>query len=1045
MRIVIDLQVCQHGTPDDARTSLALAQALVRQAGAHEVWIALGTQWPDTIEALRHAFAGLLPAERVRAFDSLNVEGNEARANWLRLASQQLRDNFLLNLAPDAVFAPALFARENGDATCAPRSPSADILTAFSIDGEAPWQRNLDSLRYADLLLVSSAAGRDAQIAAYGKAPEKVVELAADHDTNAERIWSLLGSALAARQSGAAPAKRPRLAYLSPLPPEQSGIADYSAAMVLELSRWYDIDIIVDQPNVTGLAAHFAVRDPAWFDAHADEFDRKLYHFGNNHMHRHLFELLQRHPGTVVLHDFFLSGVVDQMDRGGYRPGAFYQALYQSHGYTGLADHERLGRNEAIWAMPANKTVLDHAMGVIVHSPYARALATRWYGAEAAQEWRLAPLPRTPLAQQAPAVRRDAARARLDLGAEDFIVCSFGMMGDTKLNDELIDAFLASPLANDKRCQLIFVGQNAGTEYGAAVAQKIAASPVAKRIVITGFVSPETYADYAAAADIAVQLRRMSRGETSAAILDCLLYGAATIINAHGAGADVPDDVVLKLADNFTVNELSAALGRLHSDPVLRTGLGQRGAAFVASEHAPGRAGQLYHEAIEHFATHRPQVHYRQLLKSLSRLPAPAVEDGDDLLATARAIAFNQPPAAPRQLFVDVSALRGTDLKTGIQRVVRSVLQALVATPPPGFRIEPVFGEGANRPYRYARAFMLDMLGITPQQLTLEDAPIEARPGDIFLGLDLFTNGTSQNRQLLQDLRRRGVQVHFVVYDILPMLRPECFPYGTEEYFGIFLDTVTQVADGIVCISRAVADELAQWMEPRSNPRQSPLKLGWFHLGADINASRPSFGLPDNAALVFENIDSRPSLLMVGTLEPRKGHGQVLAALDILWKQGVEVNLIIVGKEGWMVEQVATRLKNHPQREQRLFWLAGASDEMLVQLYQKCSALLAASEGEGFGLPLIEAAQHGIPIIARNLPVFQEVAGTHAFYFDATTPVALAEELNRWLEQLSAGEAPTSAAMPWLTWNQSAQQLMDVILGQQWYRELAYPSPGKNS
>ena len=111
--------------------------------------------------------------------------------------------------------------------------------------------------------------------------------------------------------------KRPRLAYVSPLPPEQSGIADYSAELIPELARHYDIDVIVDQPKVSDLevVANCPVRDPAWFADNAASYDRILYHFGNSPFHKHMFDLLERFPGTVVLHDFFLSSVAFHLER----------------------------------------------------------------------------------------------------------------------------------------------------------------------------------------------------------------------------------------------------------------------------------------------------------------------------------------------------------------------------------------------------------------------------------------------------------------------------------------------------------------------------------------------------------------------------------------------------------------------------------------------------------------------------------------------------------------------------------------------------------
>ena len=107
---------------------------------------------------------------------------------------------------------------------------------------------------------------------------------------------------------------------------------------------------------------------------------------------------------------------------------------------------------------------------------------------------------------------------------------------------------------------------------------------------------------------------------------------------------------------------------------------------------------------------------------------------------------------------------------------------------------------------------------------------------------------------------------------------------------------------------------------------------------------------------------------------------------------------------------------------------------MLQQVYDASSVLLAASSGEGFGLPLIEAARHGLPILARDLPVFQEVAGDHAMYFSGDAPQDLAASLQHWLELHERGEVVSSAGMNWLSWKESARQLKALVLGEgDWY------------
>ena len=1015
MRLVIDLQSCQNGAARAPDAVLALAGALLRQAGAratpHTVLLALSAALPQHIDRLRLAFADLPPAQLL----SYEVPAGHG---WSHHAATLVRDGFLASLNPDAVFAPGLFDVALHDTVFGPGPDGVAMVytEAGAADDPALAERQRAALRGAALVLPPVGAGLDAEAAA-------------------EALWTALEQAHAvalARHAGAGPA-RPSLAYISPLPPEKSGIADYSVELIAELEPYYDITLVVAAASAGGVAAtalgaRLPLLTAEQFDQQAPRFARRLYHFGNSNAHQYMFPLLERHPGIVVLHDFFLSGVIDNMERDGVQPLAYVRALYASHGYSGLLAHQQLGHNPSIWAMPSNKSVLDQAAGVIVHADFSRTLAEQWYGPGSADNWRTLPLLRGLPPQagaQTPAALRAAARRQLGIGEHEFVVCSFGMLGPTKLNDRLLDAFLATPLAQRIDCRLLFVGENEGGQYGAELARRIAAAaddtPAA--IAITGFVSAADYQHYLAASDVAVQLRTQTRGETSASVLDCLLHGVPTIINAHGAAASLPDAVLVKLPDLFEDAELGAALAGLHAQPERRARLAEAGRDHVRRHHAPAEVGRQYHAAIEALTRTAAAAHYRQLVAAVSAI-RPAPDDGD-LIRAAAAIAANQPATAPRQMLVDISALVQSDHKTGIQRVVRSIVLALIKAPPAGYRVEPVYSEGGNRSYRYARSFTAQMLGVRSPQL--EDAPVETRAGDLFLGLDLATNITSQNQPLLLALRRRGVAVWFVVYDLLPVLRPDCFTPAVDKYYADYLDAITYAADGIVTISRAVADELAAWLATRPNRRQAPLKLSHFHLGADIDASAPSAGLPDNAAHVLQTLAQAPTLLVVGTLEPRKGQAQALAACELLWARGLEVNLVIVGKNGWMVEALVERLARHPQREQRLFWLPGVSDQMLQLLYQHSSALLAASEGEGFGLPLIEAAQHRLPIIARAIPVFREVAGAHAYYFDGGAP-ELAAAIEAWLALRAAGHAPASADMPWLTWQQSAQQLQQAIL-----------------
>ena len=192
--------------------------------------------------------------------------------------------------------------------------------------------------------------------------------------------------------------------------------------------------------------------------------------------------------------------------------------------------------------------------------------------------------------------------------------------------------------------------------------------------------------------------------------------------------------------------------------------------------------------------------------------------------------------------------------------------------------------------------------------------------------------------------------------------------------------------------------------------------------------------MPEDAQVVLDRLAQAPSFLMVSTVEPRKGHQQTLEAFELLWARGVDANLVIVGKQGWQ-KAIAALLHNHPQFGKHLFWLKGISDEYLEKVYTASACLVAASEGEGFGLPIVEAAQHQLPILARDIPVFREIAGEHAFYFDGLEPARLATALEKWLSLDAVGAAPQSSGIQRLTWAESAEQLKRRICGHGGYKQ----------
>lgn len=576
-------------------------------------------------------------------------------------------------------------------------------------------------------------------------------------DDSARRALAALENFVAGRVTPAVelPRARPRLAYVSPLPPDRSGIADYSAELLPELARHYQIDVISPLAQLADpwMRANCTLRSPDWLRAHAAHYDRVLYHFGNSHFHQHMFALLDEIPGVVVLHDFFLSGIAAHMESSGYRPGFWVDALYVSHGYRAVSERfHAADATEVLYRYPVCLPVLRGALGVIVHSENSRRLASSWYGAAGAARWNVIPHLRWP--EQA--VSRAEARRQLGLQDDDFVICSFGLLAPTKLNHRLLDAFLASSLAQERRCKLVFVGENDQGTYGATLQATINAAPARDRIAITGWADMARFRQWLAAADVGVQLRTLSRGETSGTVLDCMNYGVATIVNANGSMADLPPAGVHKLPDLFEDAALVEAIEQLWRDPAGRAALGQGARELILREHAPRRCADSYAEAME--------TSYRNAVCQAPRLTAalaaidPLPTDAREWIALAQALVHSVPPAfAVRQLLIDVTAVIG-GVRSRAAPVGRyGSLRQLLLHPPQGMRVEPVYAD-PSRGYCYARRFTLELLDCP---VLLADERIEYLAGDIFVaahGADQLGEGA----RWLQSLRNYGVDIEFL-------------------------------------------------------------------------------------------------------------------------------------------------------------------------------------------------------------------------------------------------------------------------------------------
>jgi len=220
-----------------------------------------------------------------------------------------------------------------------------------------------------------------------------------------------------------------------------------------------------------------------------------------------------------------------------------------------------------------------------------------------------------------------------------------------------------------------------------------------------------------------------------------------------------------------------------------------------------------------------------------------------------------------------------------------------------------------------------------------------------------------------------------------------------------------------------MADVVGEYFQKRlqSTEMTRSIPVSSFYLGCDLDFV-DDLNAVQEKILSLEKVKS-PIFLMVGTIEPRKKHRDVLGAFERLWAQGVEARLVIVGGRDWMSGELLAEIAGHAEAERRLFLIRDASDSDLQWLYERAAALIMASEVEGFGLPIVEAKRAGLPVICSNIPVFAEIAAGEAEFFRLGNVDDLVRAILKRLA--SCGECATTSR-GWISWRESARQLLEL-------------------
>ena len=297
--------------------------------------------------------------------------------------------------------------------------------------------------------------------------------------------------------------------------------------------------------------------------------------------------------------------------------------------------------------------------------------------------------------------------------------------------------------------------------------------------------------------------------------------------------------------------------------------------------------------------------------------------------------------------------------------------------------------------------------------------------GSILLLLD--SSWTIQVWPGARQFKERGGLILGVVYDLIPITHSHTSVPELTSAFKAWLAEHLQLSDGFVCISRSTAEMLENYIAglgPAAPERRVP--VDYFHLGSELDFINLNDSVRPEIREIFAT--ERHAFLMVGSIEPRKMHAYVLDAFDRFWACGGNAALVIVGRQAWKVEAVLERVAKHPELDRRLFVLRDATDAELDYSYRNASSLVIASEIEGFGLPIVEAFQRGLPVMCSDIPVFREIADGKAVFFSLSDPSELTAALDSFCKRVPPGERQKRVPQSWISWQQSAEQLFAAIM-----------------
>ena len=342
--------------------------------------------------------------------------------------------------------------------------------------------------------------------------------------------------------------KKPTLLYVSPFWPKKSGISEYSEALINGLDVFFEITLVIDDYKVENKQIREKY-DIIKYSPNVDfsGYDYIIYNFGNNpEYHWYMYEMIQKYSGYVILHDYILY----YLTVGYYEErNMLFQKVYELEGINGIQlikeslknieSRNLLEHKKIATMLPMNKEVIKKAKGIFVHSEFSQNIIKENYKSLDIYKINLVKCETMDMKDE------KFLNRHFNIDDNAYIIGAVGFIAETKQNELTCLSVKKYNQTYEDKVHYVMIGEGNYVDH-----------LLDNYIHKTGFLDNTEFFHAINSCDLILNLRYPYNGESSATLIQCMDLGKPCIVTDIGWFSEIPDDVVIKLPFDLSMNEL---------------------------------------------------------------------------------------------------------------------------------------------------------------------------------------------------------------------------------------------------------------------------------------------------------------------------------------------------------------------------------------------------------------------------------------------------------------------------------------------------------